>query len=221
MALRVLICDERPLVTAGLQRLLSAEPDFDIVGVADSGVHALMLVRSERPHAVVTGLRLRGMSGTDLTRRLRGDNEQTNPPVVVYAVEGSEETHTEVLRAGANALLSDDASREELVLAIRAVTRGQAMLGPSVARRLLDWFRKHETEQPRPLDPLAMTLTTREREILLLTAQGLSVEQIASKLYIGVATVRTHIYRLRCKLQVRDRAQLVSFAYQAGLVNFN
>jgi DNA-binding NarL/FixJ family response regulator len=136
---------------------------------------------------------------------------------VLYATT-SHEVMLTALHAGARALLAEDASRAELVLAVRAVARGDAMLGGSVARRLVELFRECRGPVVRERLPLAADLTAREHEILLLTAEGLSTQDIARRLLIGAATVRTHVYRLRCKLQVKDRAQLVSLAYRTGLV---
>jgi DNA-binding NarL/FixJ family response regulator len=176
------------------------------------------MVRSKHPDVVVTGLRLRGMTGADFLLQLRGKDDELEPPIVVYPVGDLMTTLADVLRAGVNGVLSEDAGRVELVLAVRAVARGQALLGPRVARRILDWYRKTDGPVDKTLSPAVARLTTREREVLQLTAQGLSVEDISRRLYIGVATVRTHLYRARSKLQLRDRAQLVSFAYQAGLM---
>jgi len=218
VALRILVCDERPLVGNGLRTLLAAEPDMEVLGATDSGSQAIYLVRSKHPDVVVTGLRLRGMTGADFLLQLRGKNDELEPPIVVYPVGDLKTTLADVIRAGVNGVLSDDAGRAELVSAVRAVARGHALLGPAVARRILDWYRTTDTPVDKALSPAVSRLTGREREVLLLTAQGLSVEDISNRLYIGVATVRTHLYRLRSKLQARDRAQLVSFAYQAGLM---
>ncbi|GAA2463807.1 LuxR C-terminal-related transcriptional regulator [Winogradskya humida] len=217
MALRVLICDERALVSDGLRSLLSAEQDIEIVGTTSVASQGLSLAESQKPNVVVTGLRLRGMQGSEFIRRLRGSREEASPPVVVYAVGELDEVMADVIRAGANGLLSDQSGRSELVMTIRAVAAGQAMLGPDAARRMLTWFRRTNAPVKDAL-PMARSLTVREREVLILTAQGLSVEDIAVKLFISAATVRTHLYRLRGKLQLRDRAQLVSFAYEAGMM---
>lgn len=217
MPLRVLICDERALVSDGLRALLSTEPGIEVVGTSAGANQALALAESQKPHVVVTGLRLGGMHGSEFIRRLRGNHKEPTPPVVVYAVGELDEVMADVIRAGANGVLSDQAGRTELVMTIRAVAAGKAMLGPDAASRMLTWFRRTNATIKDAL-PMAQSLTLREREVLLLTAQGLSVEDIAVKLFISGATVRTHLYRLRGKLQLRDRAQLVSFAYEAGLM---
>lgn len=192
---------------------------MNVIGTTDSGVQALVLAREHLPHVVVTGLNLRLMSGLDLVRRLGVAGIDPAPQIIVLTTENTDESLAEVLHAGVSGLLADDVSREELALAVRAVARGQAMLSPRATQRLMTWFREYkphaETKVPIPEGAL---LTPREREILMLTAHGLSAEEIAVKLYISTTTVRTHIYRLRSKLQLRDRAQLVSFAFRAGIV---
>jgi DNA-binding NarL/FixJ family response regulator len=220
MTLRVMLCDERPLVLDGLCSILGREDDIAVVGTASSGMQAIMLARQHKPQVVVTGLQLEYMHGVDLIRKLHKENLDPKPRIIVYALTDVDETFADVLHAGASGLLADDASREELAMAIRAVARGQAMLGPRVAQRLMEWFREQDTPARAKADlPVGTVLTPREKEILLLTAHGMSTEDIAEELFIGAATVRTHLYRLRCKLQLKDRAQLVSFAYRAGLVD--
>lgn len=217
MAVRVLICDGRPLVRDGLRSLLDAESDIEVVATADSAVHAMALVREHRPRVVITGLSPAGLTVAAFIARLLGEDADDEIGVVVYASADDDETVGEILHAGANALLTEEASREELALAVRAVASGHAMLGPRIAQRLIGWYRQRpERGALTVLD--AELLTPREREILILTAEGQSTEDISRRLFIGVATVRTHIYRLRCKLHLRDRAQLVSYAYRAGLM---
>jgi DNA-binding NarL/FixJ family response regulator len=218
VALRIVVCDERPLVGNGLRTLLASEPDIEILGVTDSGPQAVALARSRHADVVVTGLQLRGLSALDFILQLRGKGSVPYPPIVVYPIADLDRTLAEVLRAGVNGVLSEDSSKTELMLAVHAVARGQAMLGVRVARRVLDWFRDKDAPIDGALSPMLARLTDREREVLLLTAQGMSIADIAGRLYIGVATVRTHLYRLRSKLELRDRAHLVSFAYQAGLM---
>jgi DNA-binding NarL/FixJ family response regulator len=219
VTLRVLVCDDRPLVLDGLRLLLNHEQDIDVIGTTDSGAQALLLAREHLPHVVVTGLNLQQMSGLELVQRLGAAGLDPAPQIIVLTTDNTDERLAEVLHAGVSGLLADDVSRDELTLAVRAVARGQAMLGPRAAERLMTWFRDHSahTEDRVPM-PEGAVLTPREREILMLTAQGLSTEDIAGKLYISTTTVRTHLYRLRSKLQLRDRAQLVSFAFRAGIV---
>jgi DNA-binding NarL/FixJ family response regulator len=209
----VLICDDRPLVAGALRETLRTASDLEVAGLADSGVHALILVRSHRPDVVVAGPRVRGMTGLDLARRVRSGD--VPPAVVLYAADDSDTALGEALRAGVDGVLGGDASGAELIRAVRTVAEGNAMLAPSAARRLLGWFR----DRPHESVPAPGTLSDREREVVVLAAEGLSTDDIARKLTIGTATVRTHLYRVRTKLQLRDRAALVSYAYRAGLLD--
>ncbi len=191
---------------------------MEVVGDTDSGIHAMVLVRTLRPHVVVTGLSLHGMSGLELSRRLGSEDVQPAPRVVIFSMSDSNETVAEMLRAGANALLVKSATREELRSAIHVAANGETMLAPTIAKRLVDWYRRRDERAGELLDPQLATLTQREREVLTLMARGMSTEEMASELCIGVTTVRTHVHRLRCKLDARDRVQLVSFAFRAGLM---
>lgn len=216
--MRVLICDRIPVVRDGLQTLLEAEPDISVVGSTDSGIHAIMLVRTQQPDVVLTGLDLGGISGLEMIHRLVREAPESHPRIVVFTMTDSDDLVAEVLRANVNGLLAQEASREEIAFAVRAAAQGQTVLASSVTQRLLDWFRTAGVGPEDGLQPMLTGLTPREREVLLLMAQGMSAEEIAIELFIGMTTVRTHLYRLRCKLNMRDRAQLVSFAYRAGLM---
>jgi DNA-binding NarL/FixJ family response regulator len=218
MPLRVLICSDAPLMQDGLRTMLDAEPDIKVVETTDSGVHAMMLARTHELDIILTSLTLKGISGMDVIRRLDKENLESPPRVVVFTVSDTDESLMEVLHAGAAGLLTKDTSREELIVALRAVAKGHAMLAPQITQRLLNWLRKRELPPEETLQPAVATLTPRERQVLLLNAHGLSTEEIASELSVGVATIRTHTYRLRLKLHLKDRAQLVSFAYRAGLM---
>jgi DNA-binding NarL/FixJ family response regulator len=218
MVLRVLICDRLQVVRTGLRALLEPEPDIEVIDTTDSGLHAVILARTVRPDVVVTGLELLSMNGVQLIRQLNEQVGEHAPRVVVYSTSDAEESIAEVLHAGASGVLVQNTGRAELVAAIRAAANGEAMLAPSVAQRLVDWFRHRDVRPEPPLRREAESLTPREREVLLRLAEGMQPEDIARKLFIGETTVRTHIYRLRNKLGLRDRAQLVSFAYRAGLV---
>ncbi len=216
MTIRVLICDELPVVRDGLRTLLDAVPDIDVTDTTDNGMEAIVLVRTARPDVVVTDLSLRTISGLEMIRRL--SKEDARPNIVVFTGSDADKTVSDVLHAGASCLLGKDASTPELVTAIRAAAVGRTMLAPAVAQRLVTWFR----EQPDALEsapcPEVTELTPREREVTRMVARGMSTEEVARALTIGVATVRTHLYRVRTKLGVRDRAQLVSLAYRSGLI---
>jgi DNA-binding NarL/FixJ family response regulator len=216
--LRVLICDKSPVIRSGLGALLETEPDIEVIDATDSGPHAIALTRTARPDVVVTGLELLSLSGIELIRQLTELRADRSPRVVVYTMSDADDIVADVLHAGANGLLVKNARRDELARAIRAVANGEAVLAPSVARYLVDWFRRRDSRPDVALSRIVATLTQREQEVLLLLARGMQPAEIAGKLFIGVTTVRTHIYRLRHKLNLKDRAQLVSFAYRAGLM---
>jgi DNA-binding NarL/FixJ family response regulator len=215
MAIRIAICDERPLVGNGLRTLLGDREGIEVTAVIDTMATALSVVRLRRPDVLVVAPRLRDAPGLDLVRRLPRQGGRPLPPVLAWGF-GSEQDVAALIRAGVNGILAEDAGRAELVAAVRTVAYGGAALGPGQARLLLDWLRAGDVPSGPGSD--ALTLTDREREVMVLTAQGMSVTDIAGRLFIGTATVRTHLYRLRSKLGARDKAQLVSYAYQAGLV---
>ncbi|MEU5690222.1 response regulator transcription factor [Actinosynnema sp. NPDC020468] len=217
MVLRVLICDELPIIRDGLRTLLEEEPDIEVVDTTDSGFHALILARTRRPDVIVSGLVLKGIRGLELVRRLAKERVEPRPKVVVFALNAGDDAISEVLHAGANGLLTEAATREELASAIRAAANGHTALAPEVAQQLVEWYREQHGGELVPHGTLS-GLTPRERQVLLLIARGLSTEGVADELSIGITTVRTHVHRVRAKLRLRDRAQLVSFAYRAGLV---
>ena len=215
----VIVCYDRPIVREGLHKLLDAEPDIDVVGTADNVTQAIILTRQTHPRVILTSLMLNQVSGVELIARIRHEELDPVPRFLVYATIEDDEMLATVLRSGVSGVLADDASPEEMLLAVRVAARGRALLGPGVAEWMLAWFNKRDTQTATTPPNLAFgSLTPREREVLLLTASGLSIEEIARRLFIGVTTVRTHIYRVRTKLQVKDRAQLVSLAYRAGLM---
>jgi DNA-binding NarL/FixJ family response regulator len=216
MTIRALICDELPVVRDGMRTLLDAVPDIDVIGTTDDGMEAIVLVRTARPDVVVTDLNLRIISGLEMIRRL--GKEDSPPNIVVFTASDADQTVSDVLHTGASCLLGKDASPQELVAAIRAAAAGRAMLAPNVAQRLITWFREQPDTTASTQYPEMTDLTPREREVTQMVAGGMSTEDVARELIIGVATVRTHLYRVRTKLGVRDRAELVSLAYRSGLI---
>lgn len=216
MTIRVLICDELPVIRDGLRTLLDAMPDVDVIDTTDNGMEAIVLVRTARPDVVVTDLNLRTISGLEMIRRL--SKEDGRPNIVVFTGSDADKTVSDVLHAGASCLLGKDASPEELVTAIRAAAVGRTVLAPDIAERLVTWFRERPDIMESEPCPEVTELTPREREVTEMVARGMSTEEVARELTIGVATVRTHLYRVRTKLGVRDRAQLVSLAYRSGLI---
>lgn len=220
--LRVLICDELPVVRDGLRALLATEPGIQVIGTADSGGQALAGIRAHRPDVAITGLALRGMKALELIQRLsRGACGAGTPvpKVIVFVMNDDNDLVASLLRANVNGLLVvNDTSKAELAAAIRAAARGQIMVSPSVTRQLVDWFRKFGGEPTEEIKAVRALLTPKEREVLGLIAEGMSPEAVAGELVISVATVRTHVYRARVKLGARDRAQLVAMAHRVGLV---
>lgn len=218
MPVRVLVCDEVPVVRDGIRSLLDCAGGIEVVNTTGNGMEAIVLSRSLRPDVVVTDLKLEGMPGLEMIRRLRKEDLDPLPNVVVFALGDDDQTMSEVLHAGASGLLGKDASPEDLIAAIRLAARGQTTLAPALAKRLVNWFCERRSPAEVLMQPLMSSLTPRERQVMMLVAHGYSTDEIARELTIGVATVRTHVYRLRCKLGARDKAQLVSFAYRSGLM---
>lgn len=179
------------------------------------------MVRKLQPDVLITDLNPAGMDGIDFVHRVIKENTQErdrSTGIVVFTSEMTDRTIETLLRAGTMTLLEKETGREQLLTAVRAAARGEVMLAPQVTGKLVSWFRNQEFGPDPVLDPQVESLTPREREILVLVGEGLPIDEIASKLVIGAATVRTHIYRLRHKLNVRDRAQAVSFAHSCGLL---
>jgi DNA-binding NarL/FixJ family response regulator len=210
------------IVRDGLSSVLASEPDIEVVGTTDDGGEAIILVRKYRPDVVLTGLDLHGMPGSELTVRLGAEMLDRPPKVVVFSLVNGDESVTDALRHGAIGALTGEAAREEVIATVRAAAGGQMMLAPEVTRLLADWFRTQTvlsgTQQAYRAMTALTTLTEREQQVLVLIAQGKSTEDVAGELYIGASTVRTYVYRLRTKLALKDRAQLVSFAYRTGLM---
>jgi DNA-binding NarL/FixJ family response regulator len=215
--IRVLLADDQPLVRAGFAMILGVEPDIEVVGEADDGAAALRLVETLLPDLVLMDIRMPGIDGLAATRQIISDPALSGVKVVVLTTFELDEYVFEALRSGASGFLVKHTQPEELVRAVRAVASGDALLSPSVTRRLIAEFTARPT---RPgLTPTSMAvLTEREREIVALVAQGLTNDEIAVELTLSPATARTHVSRAMVKLHARDRAQLVVFAYQGGLV---
>lgn len=217
MAIRVLICDRLPVIADGLKTLLGAVPDIDVVGTTQNGMEAIILVRTTGADVVVTDSDLQTISGLEMIRRL--GKEDDPPNVVVFAAFDADEMVSEVLHTGASCLLGKDSSPQELITAVRAAAAGQIVLAPNITRHLVTWFRAQPPQQETAMCPEVTELTPREREVTRMVAKGMSTEEVSRELFIGEATVRTHLYRVRTKLGVRDRAELVSLTYRTGLIH--
>jgi DNA-binding NarL/FixJ family response regulator len=215
--IRVLLADDQPLVRAGFGMILSAEDDMCVVGEADNGTAAVALARAQRPDLVLMDIRMPGMDGLDATRQISEDPGLSEVKVLVLTTFELDEYVFEALRAGASGFLVKHTQPSELVRAVREIAAGEALLSPSVTRRLIAEFTARP-QRPSLISPAMGTLTNREREVVVLVAQGMSNDEIAAELVLSPATARTHVSRAMVKLHCRDRAQLVVFAYQSGLI---
>ena len=214
--IKVLLVDDQALVRAGFRALLDAQADMEVVGEAADGAEAVALARSAAPDVVLMDIRMPGMDGLEATRRIAEDPKLENVRIVILTTFELDEYVYEALRAGAGGFLVKDTEPAELLRGVRVVAGGDALLSPSVTRRLIGEFAAR-TKAPPPSDALD-ALTNREREVMALVAEGLSNEEIAGRLVVSVATAKTHVSRAMVKLGARDRAQLVVLAYQSGLV---
>ncbi|MDQ3630185.1 MAG: response regulator transcription factor [Actinomycetota bacterium] len=214
---RVVIADDHRLVRAGLRALLEAEDDLEVVGEAADGAEAVETARRTRADVVLMDIRMPGTDGLQATRMIAADPALSRVRVLVLTTFADDEYVFSALRAGAGGFLLKDADPEQLLHATRVVAGGEALLAPAVTRRVVEAF----AAAPAPTGPAAgllAELTAREREIVALVGGGLSNDEIAARLVISPATARTHVSRAMIKLAARDRAQLVVFAYEAGLV---
>jgi DNA-binding NarL/FixJ family response regulator len=215
--IRVVLADDQALVRAGFRMLLDAEDDIEVVGEADDGAAALALVAAERPDVVLMDIRMPGVDGLEALRRITADPDLTAVHVLVLTTFELDEYVFEAVRLGASGFLVKHTQPADLVRAVREVAAGEALLSPSVTRTLIAEFAARPTRAERTPSSMEV-LTEREREVVALVAQGLSNDEIAAELVVSPATARTHVSRAMVKLHARDRAQLVVFAYQSGLI---
>ena len=213
--IRVAIADDQMLVRAGFAALLAAEDDMEVAGEAADGAEAVQLACLQKPDVMLMDIRMPGMDGIEATRRIAADPQLAGVHVVILTTFQLDEYIFEGLRAGAAGFLVKDTDAAELLRAVRVAAGGEALLSPTVTRRLISEF-SARTREPRHVTGVD-ELTPREREVAALIATGLSNEEIAGRLYVSRSTVKTHANRAMMKLGARDRAQLVVFAYQAGL----
>jgi DNA-binding NarL/FixJ family response regulator len=215
--IRVAVADDQALFRAGFRVLLEPEDDLELVGEAADGAAAVALARRARPDVVLMDVRMPVLDGIEATRVIAADPRLAGVRVVIVTTYELDEYVFEGLRAGASGFLVKDTEPAELLHAIRVVAAGEALLSPGVTRRLIAEFAAQPGRRALPAPGLGV-LTQREREVMALVASGLSNQQIAEELVVSPATIRTHISRAMTKLHARDRAQLVVFAYQSGLV---
>jgi DNA-binding NarL/FixJ family response regulator len=215
----VLLADDQALVRAGFRALLNAEPDIQVVAEAADGLEAVKQAQQTHPDVVLMDIRMPGVDGLEATKRIAADPALAETRVVILTTFELDEYVFEALRTGASGFLVKDTEPVDLLRGVRAVAAGDALLSPSVTRRVIGEFagkgaQSRPTAQPAQLD----LLTDREREVLVLVAEGLSNDEIAARLVISPATAKTHVSRTMIKLGARDRAQLVVCAYEAGLI---
>jgi DNA-binding NarL/FixJ family response regulator len=221
VSVRVLIVDDQALVRAGFRMILESEPDIEIVGEAGDGAEALDAVRELRPDVVLMDIRMPNLDGLEATRRLLEltDGGEPTPRVLMLTTFDLDEYVYEALRAGASGFMLKDTPPEQLVEAIHVVSRGDALLSPTITKRVIEEFIQRPpstipVERPAKLEEL----TARELEVLGFMARGLSNAEIAKDLFVSETTVKTHVARILMKLGLRDRVQAVVFAYESGLV---
>ena len=218
MTIRVLLADDQVLLRAGLRVLIDSAPDLEVAGEASTGPEAVRLARETRADVVLMDIRMPGTDGLTATRMITEDQGMAAVRVLVLTTFEIDDYVFEALRAGASGFLGKGAEPAELLTAIRTVARGDSLLSPAATKSLIARFLATHDDEERPVAEALSALTEREREILALVAAGLSNDEIAGRLVVSPATVKTHVNRAMAKLGAHDRAQLVIAAYQAGLV---
>jgi len=214
--IRVLLADDQALVRAGFRALLDAQDDIEVVGEAADGAQAVQLATETVPDVVLMDIRMPLLDGLEATRRIVADPRCAGVRIVILTTFDLDEYVFEALRLGASGFLVKDTEPVDLLRGVRAVAGGDGLLSPGVTRRLIEQFATRAARPPAPRELDA--LTEREREVVALVGSGLSNEEIAAKLVVSPATAKTHVSRAMVKLGARDRAQLVVYAYEAGLV---
>ena len=214
--IRVLLADDQALVRAGFRALLEAQQDIQVIGEAGDGGQAVRLAREFTPDVALMDIRMPSTDGLAATRQIAANGQLASVRVVILTTFELDEYVFEAIRSGASGFLVKDTEPDELVHAVRVVAGGDALLSPSVTRRLIAEF---AAQVPQPRAPAGLhELTNREQEVLALVGSGLSNHEIATRLYVSPATAKTHVSRAMIKLRARDRAQLVVIAYESGLV---
>ena len=222
MTIRVVIADDQPLIRTGFKALIESAPDLEVVGAAADGREAVRLAKAARADLVLMDIRMPGLDGLAATRLIASDEDLAGVKVLILTTFEIDEYVFEALRAGASGFLGKSAEADDLLHAIRTVSRGDALLSPTATRTLIGRFLATASAPP-PADETTRraleTLTEREREIAALVATGLSNDEIATRLVLSPATVKTHVNRAMVKVAARDRAQLVVFAHRSGLAH--
>jgi DNA-binding NarL/FixJ family response regulator len=217
-SIRVLLAEDQPIVRAGFRALLQAQPDIDVVGEASTGTEAVAAARELRPDLVLMDVRMPEMDGLEATRVITAAPELASTRVLVLTTFELDEYVFGALRAGASGFLLKGGEPADLLAAVRVVAAGESLLAPSVTRRLIEAYISGPDHAPGQAMPAGLDeLTAREREVLLLVADGLSNSEIAAALFVSPLTAKTHVSRILTKLGLRDRVQLVVLAHQSGL----
>ncbi len=219
MSIGVVIADDQALVRGGFRVMVELAADMDVLGEAGDGAEAVALAQLHHPDVVLMDVRMPGLDGIAATRRIKADDQTAGTNVLILTTFDVDEYVYAALRAGASGFMLKDSSPEKLLEAIRVVAAGEALLAPTVTKRLIEAFAART--EPALVTPNALdAITDREREVLREIARGLSNTEIAERLHISTATTKTHVSRLLMKLAARDRAQLVVMAYETGLAQF-
>lgn len=217
VVIRVLLVDDQPLIRAGFRALLEAEDDLIVVAEAADGARGVELAAEHLPDVVLLDVQMPVMNGIEATRMIAADPALAGVHVVILTNYGLDEYVYDALRAGAAGFLVKDTEPEDLLHGVRVAARGDALLSPAITRRLIGEFVSRPPEQQT--GEVLAALTNREREVVALAARGMSNDEIAGRLVISPITAKTHVSRAMTKLNARDRAQLVVFAYESGLVS--
>jgi DNA-binding NarL/FixJ family response regulator len=215
VSVTVVLADDQALVRRGFRLILETEPDIEVVAEAEDGQQAIDAVGRHRPAVVLMDIQMPGLDGLEATRRIL-DSEGNQTRVLILTTFERDDYVFEALQLGASGFLLKTAPAEELLTAVRVVARGEALLSPSVTRRVIQEVTRHQRRAPR--SPDLDRLTQRELEVLRLLAEGLSNAEVAARLYLSEATVKTHTSNVLSKLGLRDRVQAVIFAYKQGLI---
>ena len=213
--IRVLVADDHPFFRDGLRVMLEATPDTELVGEATDGNEAIALARTLQPDVILMDLRMPGLGGIEATRKILSESPQVG--ILVVTMLEDDDSVFAAMRAGARGYLLKGADKDAMLLAIRAVGRGDAIFGPGIARRLVQYFASHAATPPPASRVAFPELTDREREILDLIAAGRNNQEIAGRLFLSLKTVRNYVSNILTKLQVTDRAQAIVRAREAGL----
>jgi DNA-binding NarL/FixJ family response regulator len=215
VSIRVLLADDQAMVRAGFRMILGSEPDIEVVGEVENGEQAAAAARRLRPDVVLMDIQMPGGDGLQATRRITGNPDLVSRVVILTTFERDEYVF-EAMECGASGFLLKNAPPEELIHAVRVVAAGDALLAPSVTRRIIEQFARRPVEAD--VRTRLESLTQREREVLMMLARGKSNSELAAELFVTEGTVKTHVSSLLAKLGLRDRVQAVVLAYESGLV---